>query len=121
MCSSDLRMTWLFPGASGNNQVILALAQIANTPQASLGNQTFAQSYDGTITGLGTALNSVNTQLDDQTAVQSMLQTQRNSVSGVSVDEEMTNLVMYQRAFQASAHLVSVVDQMLTTVVTLGQ
>jgi flagellar hook-associated protein 1 FlgK len=108
-------------GTAGNNQVVLALAQMANTPQASLGNQTFAQSYDGTITGLGTALNSVNTQIDDQTAVQSMLQTQRNSVSGVSVDEEMTNLVMYQRAFQASAHLVSVVDQMLQTVVTLGQ
>jgi len=94
---------------------------MANTPQAALGNQTFAQSYNGTVTGLGSALSSVNSQLGDQQAVQSMLQTQRNSVSGVSVDEEMTNLVMYQRAFQASAHLVSVVDQMLNTVVTMGQ
>ena len=108
-------------GAAGNNQVVLALAQMANTSQAGLGNQTFAQSYNGTITGLGTALNSVNSQLDDQTAVQSMMQTQRDSVSGVSIDDEMTNLVMFQRAFQASAHLVSVVDQMLSTVVTLGQ
>ena len=108
-------------GAPGNNDVVLALVQMANTPQAGLGNQTFAQSYNGTITGLGTALNSVNTQLDNQNAVQSMLQTQRNSVSGVSVDEEMTNLVMFQRAFQASAHLVSVVDQMLSIVVNLGQ
>jgi flagellar hook-associated protein 1 FlgK len=108
-------------GAAGNNQVVLALAQMANTSQAGLGNQTFAQSYNGTITGLGTALNSVNSQLDDQTAVQSMMQNQRDSVSGVSIDDEMTNLVMFQRAFQASAHLVSVVDQMLSTVVTLGQ
>jgi flagellar hook-associated protein 1 len=108
-------------GATGNNQVVLALAQMATTPQAGLGNQTFSQSYNATITNMGAALNTVNTQLDDQTAVQSMLQTQRNSVSGVSVDEEMTNLVMYQRAFQASAHLVSVVDQMLSVVVSLGQ
>lgn len=108
-------------GAAGNNQVVLGLAQMANTAQAGLGNQTFAQSYHGTITGLGTALASVNTQLADQESVQTMLQAQRNSVSGVSVDEEMTNLVMYQRAFQASAHLVSVVDQMLSLVVTLGQ
>ena len=50
-----------------------------------------------------------------------MLQTQRSSVSGVSIDEEMTNLVMFQRAFQASAHVVSIVDQMLGIVVTLGQ
>jgi len=108
-------------GAAGNNQVVLALAQMANTAQAGLGNQTFAQSYNGTITGLGSALASVNTQLDDQQSVQTMLQSQRNSVSGVSIDEEMTNLVMFQRAFQASAHLVSVVDQMLGLVVTLGQ
>jgi flagellar hook-associated protein 1 len=108
-------------GAAGDNQVALALAQMANATQAGLGNQTFAQSYNGTITGLGASLNSVNTQLDDQTAVQSMLQNQRTSVSGVSIDEEMTNLVMFQRAFQASAHLVSVVDQMLSIVVTLGQ
>ena len=108
-------------GAAGDNQVVLALGQMANAAQAGLGNQTFAQSYNGTITGLGTALASVNTQLDDEQSVQSMLQTQRNSVSGVSVDEEMTNLVMFQRAFQASAHLVSVVDQMLGIVVSLGQ
>jgi len=108
-------------GAAGNNQIALALAQMANTPQAGLGNQTFAQSYNGTITDLGTALNSVNNQLDDQTTVQTMMLNQRSSVSGVSIDEEMTSLVMYQRAFQASAHLVSVVDQMLNTVVTLGQ
>ena len=108
-------------GAAGDNQVVLALGQMANAAQAGLGNQTFAQSYNGTITGLGTALASVNTQLEDEQSVQSMLQTQRNSVSGVSVDEEMTNLVMFQRAFQASAHLVSVVDQMLGIVVSLGQ
>lgn len=108
-------------GAAGNNQVVLALAQMANTTQTGLGNQTFAQSYNSTITGLGTALNSVNTQLQDQAAVQTMLQNQRNSLSGVSVDEEMTNLIMFQRAFQASARLVSVVDQMLSIVVSLGQ
>jgi flagellar hook-associated protein 1 len=108
-------------GAAGNNQVVLALAQMADTNQAGLGNQTFAQNYHGAITALGTALNSVNSRLDDQQSVQSMLQNQRSAVSGVSIDEEMTNLVTYQRAFEASAHLVSVVDQMLNTVVTLGQ
>ena len=108
-------------GAAGDNQIALALAQMANTKQAALGNQTFAQSYNGTVTDLGTALNSVNSKLSDEQVVQTMLKDQRNSVSGVSIDDEMTNLVMFQRAFQASAHLVSVVDQMLSIVVTLGQ
>ena len=108
-------------GNAGDNQVALALAQMANSSQAALGNQTFSESYDGTVTNLGNALATVNSQVDDQQAVTTMLQTQRSSVSGVSVDDEMTSLVQYQRAFQASAHLVSVVDQMLNTVVTMGQ
>ena len=38
---------------------------------------------------------------------------QRSSVSGVSVDEEMTNLMTFQRAYQASAQLVTTVNTML--------
>ena len=108
-------------GASGNNQVVLALAQMANAAQPALGNRTFSQSYHATVTALGGALSSVDNQLDDQAVVQAMLQNQRAAVSGVSVDEEMTNLVKFQRAFQASAHLVSVVDQLLGIVVNLGE
>jgi flagellar hook-associated protein 1 FlgK len=50
-----------------------------------------------------------------------MLQNERSSVSGVSIDEEMTNLITYQRAYQASAELVTTVNQMLSSLVTLGQ
>ncbi len=48
-----------------------------------------------------------------------MLQTQRDSVSGVSLDEEMTNLTKYQQAYQASARLINTVDQLLDTVLSL--
>ena len=108
-------------GASGDNQVALALAQLADAKQPSLGNQTFSDSYAGSVTALGFSLASVNSQLDDQQVVQSMLEQQRSSVSGVSLEEEMTDLIKYQRAFQASAHLVSTIDQMLSDVVNLKQ
>jgi len=45
----------------------------------------------------------------------------RDSVSGVSLDEEMTNLVKYQRAYQAAARLVSVADQLYQTLIDLGK
>ena len=48
-----------------------------------------------------------------------MLRSQRDSVSGVSLDEEMTDLVKFQRAYQASARLITTVDTMLDTVVNL--
>jgi flagellar hook-associated protein 1 FlgK len=108
-------------GAAGDNQVAVALAQLGSAPQAALGGQTFSEHYNTTITGLGFALASVNTQLSEQQAVQNMLDHQRQSVSGVSVDEEMIDLVKYQRAFEASARLVSTIDTMLGEVVNLKQ
>ena len=48
-----------------------------------------------------------------------MLQAQRASISGVSIDEEMTDLVKYQKAFQASARIVSTIDELLTEIINL--
>jgi flagellar hook-associated protein 1 FlgK len=104
-------------GVTGDNTVALALGQLANVPQAGLSNQTFSQSYDQTVSALGQSLSTVNGQVTDEQTVQQMLQQQRSSVSGVSLDEEMTNLSTYQRAYQASAHLLNIVDAMLDTLI----
>ena len=48
-----------------------------------------------------------------------MLLGQRDAVSGVSIDEEMTDLIKFQRAFEASAKLITTVDEMLQTVLDL--
>jgi flagellar hook-associated protein 1 FlgK len=106
-------------GAVGDNQVALALAQLANAPQASLGNQTFSQRYSETVATFGQALSNVNSQLADQEIVQTMLWRQRDAVSGVSLDEEMTDMIKYQRAFEASARLISTVDELLETVISM--
>jgi flagellar hook-associated protein 1 FlgK len=106
-------------GAVGDNQVALSLAQLANNGNAALNNQTFSQNYAQTVAALGQSLSSLNNQLEDQTAVSNMLGTQRNSVSGVSLDEEMTDMVKFQKAFQASAKLITTVDELLDTVVNM--
>ena len=49
--------------------------------------------------------------------IQQLVRNQRDTVSGVSMDEEMADLVKYQRAFQASSRVFSVVDELLDTVV----
>jgi flagellar hook-associated protein 1 FlgK len=99
--------------SSGDNTVALQLAQLATTTQSSLNNQTFNDSYDSTVAGLGNALDSANTEVTNQTAMTSMLNTQRGSVSGVNVDEEMTNMMTFQRAYEASAQVVTTVNTML--------
>jgi flagellar hook-associated protein 1 len=108
-------------GVTGDNQVALQLAQLASQPLAGLGNQTLGQSYDASVATLGQALSSANGNVSDQQIVQNMLQQQRDSVSGVSIDEEMTNLMTYERAYQASAQVITVVDSLLATLMAMKQ
>lgn len=105
--------------ADGNGANALALARLAEAVQGSLGGQTFSQNYSRIVAGMGESLSSVNEQITDQTVVSNMLLAQRDSISGVSLDEEMTDLVKYQKAYQASAQLVSVVNEMLETVINM--
>jgi flagellar hook-associated protein 1 FlgK len=60
-----------------------------------------------------------DTRLIDQHSVQNMLEKQRDSVQGVSIDEEVANLIIYQRAFQASARLISTMDTLMNDVLNL--
>ncbi len=106
-------------GAVGDNSVVLALAQLGNQTQVALNNQTFSQAYDQSVATIGQSLATANGQVADQQTVQQMLEQQRSSVSGVSMDEEMANLSIYQHAYEASARLMSVVDQMLDTLVNI--
>ncbi|MGA1238531.1 MAG: flagellar hook-associated protein FlgK [Limisphaerales bacterium] len=108
-------------GAASDNKVALQLAQLGNEPQAGWQGQTFSQRYGQSVAGLGQSLSSVNAQLNNQEIVESMLTRQRDAVSGVSLDEEMTDLMRFQRAFEASARLVSTLDEMLATLVSLGR
>lgn len=106
-------------GAGGDNQVALALAQLSNQPLGALNGQTLNQQYAHTVAALGQELYSVNSSLTDQNLVSQMLRRQRDSVSGVSLDEEMTDLMKFQKAYEASARLITTVDELLETVVNL--
>lgn len=98
-------------GTSGSNGNAVALANLQN--QTIVGGQTPADYYSGLIFKIG---NDVSQAQSEQTAVglvQQQLQDQQGAVSGVSLDEEAANLVKYQSAYQASANVVSVVDQLM--------
>jgi flagellar hook-associated protein 1 FlgK len=105
--------------APGDTSVALALTQLGDQSITGLNNQTFGQNYAQTVGNLGAALSSVNDQVANSSSVSQMLTNQRSSVSGVSTDEEMTNLIEFQKAYQASAELISTLNQMLETLITM--
>jgi flagellar hook-associated protein 1 len=96
-------------GNPGANDVALAVAGLQ-------GGQA-DQSYGTFVAQVGSDVQS--TQNSEKTA-QSLLQAidnQRQSVSGVSLDEEMTNLITFQRGYQASARMMTTIDGMLDTLI----
>ena len=104
-------------GASGNNGVVVQMAQLETKSITALGGLTLSGKFAQITATVGQSLSSVNGHLTDQTVVDHMLLKQRDSYSGVSLDEEMTDLTRFQKAFSASAKLITTVDEMLDTVI----
>lgn len=103
---------------TGDNSIAKA---IANLSKASFGSSdsiqgTFADYYNSQVTTVGENISSLNNQQAGSTLVQSMLVSQRQSQSGVSTDEEMTNIMIFQRAYQGNARIINVMDTLLDTV-----
>jgi flagellar hook-associated protein 1 FlgK len=105
--------------APGDNTVALALAQLGSQSLTALNNQTFSGACSLDVENFGDALSNANDQVTNYNSVNTMLLNQRDSVSGVSLEEEMANLITYQKAYETSAQIISTVNQMLTTVVNL--
>lgn len=105
------------PDAPGGNGNALALAQLANAKPVN--GYSFSQFYGSIAGGVGRDLSNANdaTAIDRQLLTQS--QTLRNHLSGVSLDEEATNLIAYQRAYQATSKLVTVLNDLTQTVIDI--
>ncbi|GEA29303.1 MULTISPECIES: flagellar hook-associated protein FlgK [Clostridium] len=73
--------------------------------------------YKTIINNIATTTQEAGRQVDNQEAVLSDLENQKASVSGVSLDEEMTNLIQFQHAYQANAKMISTIDELLDVVI----
>jgi flagellar hook-associated protein 1 FlgK len=110
-------------GSAGDNSIALAVSAVGNQAFSTTGSPpdaidgTIDQYYSSAVSNFGQALATTNTLVDNQTNVQTLVTSQRDNVSGVSMDEEMANLVRYQSAYQASARVFSIVDNLLSTVI----
>ncbi len=73
--------------------------------------------YRSMIAQLGVNAQTANRRADLQDILTQQVDRQRETVSGVSIDEEMANLVAYQQSYQASARFLTAVDEMLNTLI----
>lgn len=82
-------------------------ALVRNGSSTSTSKNTFSQAYTSTVSSLGSTVNSLNTNVSAATAKLSQSQALYDSTSGVSLDEEASNLLKFQQAYSASAQIIT--------------
>ncbi|MDZ7630581.1 MAG: flagellar hook-associated protein FlgK [Gemmatimonadaceae bacterium] len=109
-------------GESGDNGVALALSRLRDTPVTINGQlASISEGYRNVVAGIATRVNGANGAATAARTLVSQTDTRRESVKGVSIDEEMVNLMKYQQSYAAAARLISVVDEMSQVLINLGR
>jgi len=106
-------------GEPADNQTALAISQLESASLTGLSGQSLKDAYQSTVTQVGVASANAKTNATAATSVRQTLDAQRETLSGVSLDEEAINLMRQQRAFQGAARLVSAVDELMKTLLAM--
>jgi flagellar hook-associated protein 1 FlgK len=98
-------------GAPGDNSAALALAELRGEPGGV--NDSYAQ----LVTRIGTEVADAKRTAINANALSNSIEDRRQSTAGVSLDEEMTNLIRFQRGYQAAARAMTTTDSLLDTLI----
>lgn len=105
--------------APGDNRIANILGGLEYKPVFGNGSSTLNDHYNSLVGKIGIEAQRANSARDSQADVLGQLKNLRESVSGVSMDEEMTKMIEFQKSFDASARLVRTADEMMDTVLNL--
>jgi flagellar hook-associated protein 1 FlgK len=101
----------------GNNEIGRAIFKLRTTATMNSDTMTFSQYYNDQISKLGLTVQRAKTNARDRSLVAQALVSQREAVTGVSLNEEAANIAKSQKAYEAAARVISVIDEMLNTVI----
>jgi len=112
-----------FKGAGDGNNA-LAIAQLkdsllANPDQHGIPTATIVNAYADMVGSIGANHSTARSKLGTSKSLSDFYGRQAQSVAGVNIDEEVTDLVKYQHSYQASAKYISTVSQMLESLLNL--
>jgi flagellar hook-associated protein 1 FlgK len=111
--------TALQPAAPGDNRNALAIANLQNIHFMNGGRTTADDFYNSIVSDIGVSSSRNTETLAQNRSIISQLGKMREQVSGVSIDEETTNLMQFQHAYDASAKVIKTADEMLDTILSL--
>lgn len=106
--------------ANGTESVTFTVGQthLPNFSITSTQNQTLVQQYGNLSTQVGLDTQTATTGNTTQTNLASSIDSERQSIAGINIDEQTQDLIKYQTAYQAAAKTISTLSQLLDTIVT---
>ncbi len=104
-------------GEVGDNINALAIADLRNAATMMRGTASFSEYYNSMIGEIASETNKAINLKDNYGLLVQQLDNSRQSVQGVSLDEEMAQMVKYQHAFDAASRVITTMDQALETVI----
>ena len=107
------------PDAPGDNRVAIAISGIQSMHLLNEGKATMDDFFNSIVSDVGVASAKNKSAMNQQKDINTQLGKMRDQISGVSIDEETTNLLQFQHQFDASAKVIQVADEMLKTVLEL--
>jgi len=117
--STDVRKIAVSTSASGtDNGVALQLGNLLHDPVFSGGSVT--DQYGNLVYAIGQDSSNAQSSASEHDALLTQLQNRRQSFSGVSIDEESMQILQFQRAYEASARVIQVADELLKTTLNIG-
>jgi flagellar hook-associated protein 1 FlgK len=106
-------------GVPGDGSNAVAIANLQSKAVLNGGTATFDEYYNALVSDVGSEVNQIDAYYQHQYDMMTQLENYRESVSGVSLDEEMVNLVKFQSAYDAAAKLISTADELIQTVLKM--
>jgi len=103
----------------GDNRNAIAIAKLRDMPTMNGSTVTFGAYYDSMVSDAGLAVQQATSYYDHQSQMVRQVENYRESISGVSIDEETVNLIKYQKAYQAAAKLINTADEMMETILSM--
>ena len=109
------------PGDNANAIAIAQLREQATMNNDVLGNPTvtFGDYYSSFIGKLGLSVNEASSNVDSRTTLVQQYQTQQDSIAGVSLDDELADIIKYQHIYAASARVITTASDMLDTLIKM--
>jgi len=105
--------------APGDNRIANEISQLQYGKILNDRSATLDDFYNGMVGQVGVITKRTNTEHESQGEIVKQLRNIRESISGVSLDEETTKMIEFQKSFDASARLIRTADEMFDTVLNL--